>query len=134
MFFRVLQMCWTGGVDSSFKKLSAFLKQYDDAERSLERSFALSEPDSLEYAEALRIRGLLEAERNQTEKAIESLETSLSLLLKLHKYMTSEQVLRTLKNLYTKLGDQIHSFESHERICTLVARIRHQKMTTFITP
>ncbi len=110
------------------------LKQYDDAERSLERSFALSEPDSLEYAEALRIRGLLEAERNQTEKAIESLETSLSLLLKLHKYMTSEQVLRTLKNLYTKLGDQIHSFESHERICTLVARIRHQKMTTFITP
>jgi tetratricopeptide (TPR) repeat protein len=110
------------------------LTQYDNAERSLERSFSLAEPDSLEYAESLRIRGILEAEREQTEKAIESLESALSLLLKMQKYMTSEQVLRRLKTLYTTIGDQIHSFESHERICTLVARIRHQKMTTFITP
>ncbi len=110
------------------------LHQYDDAERSLERSFALAQQDTLAYAEALRTRGVLEAEKEQLDKAIENLESSLELLLKMQKYMTGEQVLQLLKSLYTKLGDQIRSFESHERICTLLARIKHQKMTTFITP
>lgn len=109
-------------------------KQFDDAERSLERSFALAEQSSLEYAEALRIKGQLEAERGQSEKAIDTLESSLALLLQLQKFMTGEQVLRILKNLYNQIGDQIRSFESHERICTLSARIKHQKMTTFIAP
>lgn len=77
----------------------------DDAERSLERCFSWAEPDTPEYAEALRVRAQLQWLKGDHETALLSYEEALGTLLKHHLISESRELLQTLIDRYREIRD-----------------------------
>lgn len=102
-------------------------EQYEDAARSLERSFAIAHPDTVELAETLRVRAQLDEAVGDRKKAVATFERSASLLLSLDLVHTGLSVFRRLKELYVQAGDSVNALRAEEKICELSARIEQKK-------
>ncbi|MHB1627526.1 MAG: helix-turn-helix domain-containing protein [Bacilli bacterium] len=104
----------------------------DDAARSLERALAIAVPNSLEYAEILRVTGLIQAASEQREEAIATFERALSLLLPKGMLATGKAILGELATLHESLGSDEQAIASYSRMGELEAHIEQQRWMTRI--
>lgn len=83
---------------------------------------------TIQYAEAQRIRALLLIELDQRRQAITVLQECLTTFLSYKLFVTAEQVLSQLEQLYDLEQQEELSYECHERKYTLMAN-SHQQLT-----